>query len=90
MGCNIRHRFTAITLLLAMTSMVHAQAENMDTIVDAPHLAAYFVAALMITVFVMIFTNRLYYFREQEIVFTISVSRRSVPKPSSSIHSSPL
>ena len=67
MGCNIRHRFTAITLLLAMTSMVHAQAENMDTIVDAHHLAAYFVAALMITVFVMIFTNRLYYFREQEV-----------------------
>ena len=67
MDCNNRHRFTAITLFLAMTNMVHAQAENMDTIADAHHLAAYFVAALMITVFVMIFSNRLYYFREQEV-----------------------
>lgn len=67
MDCNNRHRFTAIILFLAMTNMVHAQAENMDTIADSHHLAAYFVAALMIAVFAMIFSNRLYYYREQEV-----------------------
>ena len=67
MDNNNRYRFTAITLFLALATLVHAQAENMDSIADAHHLAAYFVAALMITVFVMIFSNRLYYFREQEV-----------------------
>ena len=67
MDCNNRHRFTAITVFLALASMAHAQAGNMDTIADVHHLAAYFVAVLMISVFVMIFSNRLYYFREQEV-----------------------
>ena len=67
MDSNKRHRFTAITMFLAFANVMHAQAENMDSIADAHHLAAYFVAALMITVFVMIFSNRLYYFREQEV-----------------------
>lgn len=67
MDCNNRHRFTAITVFLALANMAHAQAGNMDTIADVHHLAAYFVAVLMISVFVMIFSNRLYYFREQEV-----------------------
>lgn len=50
-----------------MAILAHAQKENMDTIADAHHLAAYLVAALMIAVFVMIFSNRLYYYREQEV-----------------------
>lgn len=67
MDCNNRHRFTAITVFFALANMAHAQAGNMDTIADVHHLAAYFVAVLMISVFVMIFSNRLYYFREQEV-----------------------
>ena len=63
MDCNNRHRFTAITVFFALANMAHAQAGNMDTIADVHHLAAYFVAVLMISVFVMIFSNRLYYFR---------------------------
>jgi PAS domain S-box-containing protein len=47
--------------------MVYAQAENWETIADRHHLAAYLVAGLLIGVFVMIFSNRLYYFREQEV-----------------------
>jgi len=41
-----------------------AQGENMETIADIHHLSAYFVAALLIAVFVMIFTNRIYAFKE--------------------------
>lgn len=39
----------------------------METIADPHHLAAYLVAGLLITVFVMIFTNRLFFYREQEV-----------------------
>lgn len=39
----------------------------METIADSYHLEAYLVAALMIGIFVMIFSNRLYYYREKEI-----------------------
>lgn len=39
----------------------------METIADWPHLAAYMVAALLIGIFVMIFSNRLFYYREKEI-----------------------
>lgn len=56
------------TLLLLVSSMVaYAQAESLETIADRHHLSAYLVAALLIGVFVMIFSNRLYYFREKEV-----------------------
>ena len=53
-----------ITLcLLAIANPAFAQQENMDTIADIHHLAAYMVAALLIAVFVMIFSNRVYNYR---------------------------
>lgn len=39
----------------------------METIADSFHLEAYLVAALLIGVFMMIFSNRIYYYREKEI-----------------------
>ena len=57
---------TTLLLLLCATT-VYAQQENWNTIADQYHLAAYLVAGLMIGVFVMIFSNRLFYYREQEV-----------------------
>lgn len=60
-----RPLFTAV--MMASVTMAYAQKENMDTIADISHLSAYFVAGLMIAIFTMIFTNRLFYFRQKEI-----------------------
>lgn len=63
---NKRRPFITI-VMLAFATMAYAQKENMDTIADINHLAAYFVAALMIGIFTMIFTNRVFYYRQKEI-----------------------
>lgn len=55
-----------IFLLLGIAH-VYAQAENMKTIADNHHLAAYLVAGMLIAIFIMIFTNRVYFFQEKEI-----------------------
>jgi signal transduction histidine kinase len=47
--------------------MVHAQMENVRAAFDARHLVAYAVAAFLISVFVMLFYNRIYYFREKQV-----------------------
>ena len=60
-------KITTTVLLLLCATTVYAQEENWDTIADQFHLAAYLVAGLLIGVFVMIFSNRLYYYREQEV-----------------------
>ena len=67
MDCCYNLRIKAIVLLSTLATMAHAQAENMDTIADTPHLAAYLVAALMISVFTMVFTNRIFYYRQKEV-----------------------
>ena len=59
-------RPVAICLLLLPSLATYAQAENMDTILDIHHILAYLVAALLISIFVMIFYNRVIYYREQE------------------------
>ena len=63
----IRLRLSTTLLLLVFSMAAYAQAETLETIADRHHLAAYLVAALLIGVFVMIFSNRLYYFREKEV-----------------------
>ena len=57
----------AIAALLMISLTVLAQKENMETIADPYHLSAYLVAALMISVFVMIFSNRIFYYRQREV-----------------------
>ena len=67
MSSSNRERLLAVATLLTISLTVFAQKENMETIADTHHLSAYFVAALMISVFVMIFSNRLFYFRQREV-----------------------
>ncbi|MBQ9216494.1 MAG: HAMP domain-containing histidine kinase [Prevotella sp.] len=55
-------------MLLITPLATYAQAENMDTILDVHHILAYLVAALLISIFVMIFYNRVIYYREQEAI----------------------
>ena len=58
----------AVCMLLITPLATYAQAENMDTILDVHHILAYLVAALLISIFVMIFYNRVIYYREQEAI----------------------
>ena len=59
----------SIILCIALTAplAVMAQEENMETILDIHHILAYLVAAFLISVFVMIFFNRVIYYREQDV-----------------------
>ena len=61
-----RQRIYLLLILLAGAFTARAQGENMDTLFDIHHLLAYLVAAFLISVFVMLFINRLYYFRAKE------------------------
>ena len=67
MSSSNRQRLLAVATLLTISLTVFAQKENMETIADSHHLSAYFVAVLMISVFVMIFSNRLFCFRQREV-----------------------
>ena len=67
MSSGNRQRLLAVATLLTISLTVLAQKENMETIADTHHLSAYFVATLMIGVFVMIFSNRLFYYRQREV-----------------------
>lgn len=60
-------RISVLCLILTGSLTAQAQAENMDTLFDIHHLLGYLVAAFLITIFVMIFFNRVIYYREQEI-----------------------
>ena len=54
--------------VLAMTTLVaHAQEENMETILDIHHVLAYLVATFLISVFLMVFFNRIIYYREKDV-----------------------
>lgn len=55
-----------IFLLLGAADVL-AQEENMKTIADHHHLAAYLVAGMLIAIFIMTFINRLYWYKEKEI-----------------------
>ena len=59
----------SIILCIALTAplAVMAQEENMETILDIHHILAYLVAAFLISVFVMIFFNRVIYYRERDV-----------------------
>ena len=60
-------KISTTLLMLLFSATAYAQAENWNTIADRHHLSAYLVAVLLIGVFVLIFSNRLYYYREQEV-----------------------
>lgn len=60
------YKILAIVLLCLHSSASFAQEESIDAIFDISHLLAYLMAALLISVFTMIFSNRLYYYREKK------------------------
>ena len=60
-------KLSTTLLMLLFSATAYAQAENWSTVADRYHLSAYLVAFLLIGVFVLIFSNRLYYYREQEV-----------------------
>ena len=60
------YKILAIALFCLCSSASFAQEENMDTLFDTGHLLAYLVAGLLISVFAMMFSNRLYYYREKK------------------------
>ena len=60
-------KISTTLLMLLFSATAYAQAENWSTVADRYHLSAYLVAFLLIGVFVLIFSNRLYYYREQEV-----------------------
>ena len=62
-----RLRLSVTIVLLTCVALLYAQEENMDTIADSHHLLAYGVAALLFGVFVMLFSNRVYYYRNKEL-----------------------
>ena len=64
---NPTRRTLLAMLLLTAAATAGAQGENMNTIADGHHLSAYLVAALLIGLFVMVFSNRLYYYQEKEV-----------------------
>ena len=58
----------SVMAVLAMTTLVaHAQEENMETILDVHHVMAYLVATFLISVFLMVFYNRIIYYREKDV-----------------------
>lgn len=61
-------RSTILCITLIAPLAVMAQKENMETILDIHHILGYLVAAFLITVFVMIFYNRIIFFREREVM----------------------
>ena len=60
-------KLSTTLLMLLFSATAYAQAEDWSTVADRYHLSAYLVAFLLIGVFVLIFSNRLYYYREQEV-----------------------
>ena len=64
---NYKTKTLTILLLTILSAPVCAQEESMDTIIDPNHLLAYLTGALLITLFVMVFYNRVFYYRERDI-----------------------
>lgn len=62
----IRARMAALTVLLMMPLVLSAQVFTVGHVFDMDHLLAYLVAGMLIALFVLVFWNRLFYYKEQE------------------------
>ena len=62
-----KQRLLFFCVAVMLPIMAHAQIEDVRAAFDARHLVAYVVAAFLISVFVMMFYNRIYYFREKQV-----------------------
>lgn len=59
-------RIIFLCILMTGALAANAQKENMDTIFDIHHILAYLVAGFLIMVFVMLFYNRVFYYKEKD------------------------
>ena len=62
-----RQRILTLCAAVMLPLLVHAQIEDLRAVFDSQHLVAYLVAAFLISIFMMLFYNRVYYFREKEV-----------------------
>ena len=62
-------RFSLLSLLLAGSLAAHAQQEDISLLFDIHHILAYIVAACMISIIIMLYLNRVYYFKTKEQLF---------------------
>ena len=63
----LRKRLTCIGVALLLPLISSAQIKDVQAAFDSQHLIAYLVAGFLISVFVMLFYNRIYYFREKQV-----------------------
>ncbi len=61
-----RDRWFALGMLLLPALTLYAQGEGLEHVFDADRIVSYFVATLLISVFILIFYNFVYRFREQD------------------------
>lgn len=60
-------RIVLLAIMMIAPSMLQAQNSHLDNIFDFDHLLAYIVAGLFVSIFVLLFYNRLYVYREHEV-----------------------
>lgn len=65
---NLFSRIAVLAVLVLTPGILRAQTLHLDTLFDFDHILAYFVAGLLITIFVSLFYNRLYLYREHEVL----------------------
>lgn len=64
---KINLRLATLAILMLIPGIVLATDHQVGTLLDAEHIHAYIVAAMFIATFVLLFYNRLYFYREAEI-----------------------
>ena len=62
-----RNRYLSLGVALLLPMISHAQIEDVQAAFDGQHMVAYLVTGFLISVFVMLFTNRLFYYREKQV-----------------------
>ena len=65
---NISYRYAALAILLLTPGMLQAQDSLFGNFFDFDHILSYAVAFLLIAIFILLFYNRLYVFREHEVI----------------------
>ena len=65
---NIFSRITILAILLLVPAILQAQDNLFYNLFDFDHILGYVVAGLLIAIFVLLFYNRLYVFREHEVI----------------------
>jgi len=65
---NFSYRIIAFVILLSSPGMIQAQDSLIGNIFDFDHVIAYTGAIMLIAIFVLLFYNRLYVYREHEVI----------------------